>query len=92
MSARDAIADDPITASIERADDNTASARAAIKAIPKALFGEREVAALLEALQERVSASNWSHRTHAHELGDVLTEAHLIVENAADVIALECAA
>ena len=71
---------------IERADATTSAARAAIKAIPVSLFGEREAAALIEALQERISASNWKHMEHAEIVGESLTDAHRVCEDVAEAI------
>jgi hypothetical protein len=68
----------------DAADDTARYALRFMQSIPQHEFTERVALAVLSALQSRVSHSTWSHTDHGIAADEYLTDAHLVLENAAD--------
>lgn len=74
---------DIATREAEQADLRTRAARQAIKAISN--LSEREACALIAELTRKIGSCGWSHCDHATDATESLTDAHAVLEAAAEV-------
>lgn len=90
MNARqftfDADMSDLLSRENDEADETAKYAIRFIASIPQPLFSERVAMSLICALQARIATANWTHMEHAQTADEYLTDAHLVLENAADAM------